>query len=105
MPSGREARDELGSTQKRPAFGRRAATKDPARRPKHALVLPPEERGRRVRWRLATIGLYLLLQVGALLLAQRWDWYESLVIPAVAIPYWAVTRMIWSYWGPEMPSF
>jgi hypothetical protein len=73
-------------------------------KPRHALVLPPEERGRRIRWRIAVIGLYAVLQGGALLGAERWGWPEALVIPVVAIPYWRVATAVWSQWGPEVPG-
>ncbi|MEU7907770.1 hypothetical protein [Actinoplanes sp. NPDC049118] len=72
--------------------------------PKHALVYPPEERGRRIRWRVATIGVFLGLEMAAMWAAGRWGLPEELVIPVIAVPYWAVVPMIWSQWGPDMPG-
>jgi hypothetical protein len=72
--------------------------------PRHALVLPPEERGRRARWRIATIGLFIALEAAARMFAHRWNWPEDLVIPAVAVPYWPVATAVWSQWGPELPG-
>ena len=72
--------------------------------PRHALVLPPEERGRRIRWRIAVIGIYIVVEALALLCAHRWNWPEGFVIAAVSIPYWWITTVVWSQWGPELPG-
>jgi hypothetical protein len=40
----------------------------------------------------------------ALLGAHHWNWAEGLVIPAVSIPYWWMTTMVWSPWGPDLPG-
>jgi hypothetical protein len=73
-------------------------------KPRHALVLPPEERGRRIRWRIAVMGVYAALQAVALQCAHQWNWPEGFTIPAVAIPYWYIATAVWSQWGPEMPG-
>ena len=72
--------------------------------PRHAAVLPPEERGRRIRWRVATLGFYLALQLAALWTAHLWGWPENIAVPVVALPYWAAVTAIWSRCGPDMPG-
>lgn len=76
----------------------------PAAGPRHALVLPREERGRRILWRTVAIGLFAALEAGGILLAQHWNLPGGLAIPVVAVPYWAAATAIWSRWGPEMPG-
>ena len=50
------------------------------------------------------VGVYIALEVAALLCAHRWGWPEAFVIPAVAVPYWWVATAVWSQWGPEVPG-
>jgi hypothetical protein len=75
-----------------------------AKSPRHALVYPAEERGRRILWRVTTVGLYLTLEAAALWTAHIWGWPEVIAIPVVAVPYWAAVTAVWSGWGPDMPG-
>jgi hypothetical protein len=67
------------------------------------LAYPAEERGRRILWRTVTIGIYGGLVALSFWVAQRLHWPGQLMLPAVALPYWAVVTWIWSRSGPYMP--
>src|SRR3954454_19927553 len=76
---------------------------------KHGFVYPPEERSRRIVWRTATVGVYLLLTVAAIWVAhvQGWSdgWFPpNWVLVIVALPYWAVATAVWKRYGPYMPG-
>ena len=73
-----------------------------AKGPRHARVHPAGERGRRIRWRTASVSLYPALEGAALWTAHIWGWPEVIAIPVVAIPYWAAVTAVWSRYGPEM---
>lgn len=72
--------------------------------PKHALALPPGQRGRRVRWRVGAFSVYFALQGAAMWAVHTWGWPEAVAIPVVAVPYWVVVTAIWSRFGPEVPG-
>jgi hypothetical protein len=50
------------------------------------------------------VSLYIAVVAVALLCAHHWNWTEGFVIPAVSIPYWWITTLVWSQRGPEMPG-
>ena len=80
-----------------------------ARRARHAWKYPPEERGRRIRWRTVTFALYAALAVATGWISHNrgWsdDWFPpKWVIGVVAVPYWAVVIAVWRSYGPYLPG-
>ncbi|GID94722.1 hypothetical protein ACFQFC_13760 [Amorphoplanes digitatis] len=53
---------------------------------------------------MATIGLFAALAAAGSWASDAWGWPDGLVIPAIAVPYWAAVTAVWSRWGPEMPG-
>jgi hypothetical protein len=62
-----------------------------------------EERGRRVRWRATSIGLFAALIVAGYRLADQERWPANFA-PMVGLPYWALVTVIWRRWGPYMAA-
>jgi hypothetical protein len=73
-------------------------------RPHRHNGFPRAERGRRVRWRAVTIGVYFALAVGAIWLTGRWGWPPQAAIAGVGVPYWAAVMAVWRRRGPRMPG-
>jgi hypothetical protein len=53
---------------------------------------------------MATVGLYLALEGGALWIVHVWGWPEVIAVPVVAMPYWYAVTAVWSRYGPYMPG-
>lgn len=80
-------------------------TPEPDHQAKHGYdAHPREQRGRRIRWRSVTLGLFALLVLGTWWLEARTGWDMEVTLGVVAIPYWAAVTAIWRLRGPEMPG-
>jgi len=64
----------------------------------------PAERGRRIRWRTVSIGVFLVLVGAAYWAAFRIGWPMRGEAAIVGIPYWVVVTAIWRRKGPHMPE-
>lgn len=64
--------------------------------------LPPGQRGRRIRWTTAAFTGFALAALASYWISARTGWSNELVLPALALPYWAVVLSIWARYGPRV---
>ncbi|GAB1688208.1 hypothetical protein KRM28CT15_00110 [Krasilnikovia sp. M28-CT-15] len=79
------------------------------RRARHALIYPPEERGRRILWRTVTFAGFTALTAPVVWFTYIRGWIDEPFIrkgllALVALPYWAVVMAVWKRRGPYLPK-